>query len=81
MFGRQKLKRLTSQSVAIKRPDEINLVAQESDVNKQVLSCEIGVKENGAAVKIQTAFRGFLVRNCGVFVHVIHLFDFLRSNY
>ncbi|XP_076945989.1 protein IQ-DOMAIN 11-like [Bidens hawaiensis] len=61
LFGRQKLKRLTSQSVAIQRPDEI-LVAQETDENKQVLSCEIGVKENGAAVKIQTAFRGFLAR-------------------
>ncbi|KAI3796435.1 hypothetical protein L1987_39106 [Smallanthus sonchifolius] len=73
VFGRHKLKRLTSQSAPIERPQSAErkvkpedgvLVAQEIDEPKQVLNPKISVKEreNGAAIKIQTAFRGFLAR-------------------
>ncbi|KAD4982812.1 hypothetical protein R6Q59_002442 [Mikania micrantha] len=72
VFGRHKLKRLTSQSAPIERapaaekkvkPDGV-LVAQEIDQQKQELNGDFGVKDReiGAAIKIQTAFRGFLAR-------------------
>ncbi|KAI7742244.1 hypothetical protein M8C21_033977 [Ambrosia artemisiifolia] len=65
VFGRHKLKRLTSQSAVVERPrsadkkvkHEGGVVGQEIDECDQVLNdC------NGAAIKIQTAFRGFLAR-------------------
>ncbi|KAI3731796.1 hypothetical protein L1987_62985 [Smallanthus sonchifolius] len=72
VFGRYKLKRLTSQSALVERPKSAEkkvkpegfLVGQEIDEFKQVSSCDIGVKEreNCAAIMIQTAFRGFLAR-------------------
>ncbi|KAM0048091.1 putative IQ motif, EF-hand binding protein [Helianthus debilis subsp. tardiflorus] len=72
VFGRHKLKRLTSQSALVERPQTAEtkvkpdggVVGQETDESKLVTSRKIGVKEweNGAAIKIQTAFRGFLAR-------------------
>ncbi|KAK9051343.1 hypothetical protein SSX86_027970 [Deinandra increscens subsp. villosa] len=73
VFGRHKQKRLTSQSAIIERPKSAEkkkkpdgvLVAQETDEPKQVSkNGDFGVqeRESGAAVKIQTAFRGFLAR-------------------
>ncbi|KAI3818457.1 hypothetical protein L1987_12264 [Smallanthus sonchifolius] len=72
VFGRHKLKRLTSQSALVERPKSAEkkvepdgfLVGQEIDEPKQVSDGDIGVKEreNCAAIKIQTVFRGFLAR-------------------
>lgn len=67
MFGKPKLKRLISQSAIVERPESVEKkvhVAQEVDEHKQVVSnSNIGDKkrENNAAIKIQTAFRGLLV--------------------
>ncbi|KAI3732907.1 hypothetical protein L1987_64119 [Smallanthus sonchifolius] len=72
VFGRHKLKRLTSQSTLVERPKSSEkvkpegfLVVQEIDEPKQVLDGDIGVKEGEycAAIKIQTGFQGFLVEN------------------
>lgn len=76
VFGKHKLKRLTSQSAPIERPkseeESVNAVAQEVDEQKQV-SDHGNIqstsswhadkeRENDAAIKIQTAFRGLLAR-------------------
>lgn len=73
-MGRHKLKRLTSQSAPIERPpsrpkglpvaQEIDEPKRVSDGNIQSPSSRQGdeERENGAAIKIQTAFRGFLAR-------------------
>lgn len=73
VFGRHKLKRLASQSALVERPQsaekrvkpeddvverkETNKLKQESNSNIVVRE-----RENVAAIKIQTAFRGFLAR-------------------
>nr|XP_043624619.1 protein IQ-DOMAIN 11 [Erigeron canadensis] len=75
IFGRHRLKRLTSQSAPIERsqsaaaiekqvkPESVHLV-QEVDEPKRVSNDVIDDKEmeNDAAIKIQTVFRGFLAR-------------------
>ncbi|KAI3719666.1 hypothetical protein L6452_20568 [Arctium lappa] len=73
VLGRHKLKRLTSQSAPIERPQsgpkgqpvarEIDESKRVSDGNIQSSSSRQGdERENGAAIRIQTAFRGFLAR-------------------
>ncbi|PWA67449.1 hypothetical protein CTI12_AA317710 [Artemisia annua] len=67
VFGRHKLKRLTSQASLIERPQVVDIsvktesenVVQEVDELKQVGDKE---REKAAAIKIQTMFRGFLAR-------------------
>lgn len=66
VFGRHKLKRLTSQAALIERPQVVDSVksegengVQEVDEPQQVSDKE---RENDAAIKIQTMFRGFLAR-------------------
>ncbi|XP_076916968.1 protein IQ-DOMAIN 11-like [Bidens hawaiensis] len=61
VFGRPKLKRLTSQPAVVVRPQSV------PEGGGFILGQEIGeIKlkddENGAAIKIQTAFRGLLAR-------------------
>ncbi|KAJ0444620.1 putative IQ motif, EF-hand binding protein [Helianthus annuus] len=68
----EKRAKVNSQSALIERPQTAEtkvkpdggVVGQETDESKLVSSRKIGVKEreNGAAIKIQTAFRGFLAR-------------------
>lgn len=68
VFGRHKLKRLTSQSAVAERPKSAEkkvkpedlLVGQETGESKQV-SDGVEEREIFAAIKIQTAFRGLLV--------------------
>ncbi|KVH97381.1 protein IQ-DOMAIN 14 [Cynara cardunculus var. scolymus] len=74
VLGRHKLKRITSQSAPIERPPSgpkglpvaqvIDELKRVSDGNIQSSSSQHGdeERENGAAIKIQTAFRGFLAR-------------------
>nr|GEU57972.1 hypothetical protein [Tanacetum cinerariifolium] len=66
VFGRHKLKRLTSQAALIERPQVVDRVKTESENVVQEVDepKKVGDKEweNGAAIKIQTTFRGFLAR-------------------
>ncbi|CAI9278946.1 unnamed protein product [Lactuca saligna] len=75
VFGRHKLKRLTSQSAPLERPkseeERVNPVTQEVDEQIKVSHDNIqstsswygdNERESDAAIKIQTAFRGLLAR-------------------
>ncbi|CAH1416556.1 unnamed protein product [Lactuca virosa] len=75
VFGRHKLKRLTSQSAPLERPkseeERVNPVTQEVDEQKKETHDNIqstsswygdNERESDAAIKIQTAFRGLLAR-------------------